>query len=150
MPQARTDDKSTLVQVMAWCHQATSHYLNQCWPRSPTPYGVTRPQWVNSLALARCPNNFETIIFELITQNLALTVELFTSECYTQNIINEKSTSLQWMACCCCQAPSHYMTQCWSWSMFPYGITRQQWVEQVGLHSIAQFHTNPISLSVYA
>ena len=22
---------STLVQVMAWCHQATSHYLNQCW-----------------------------------------------------------------------------------------------------------------------
>ena len=42
-----TDDKSTLVQVMAWCRQATSHYLNQCWPRSPTPYGVTRPQWVN-------------------------------------------------------------------------------------------------------
>ena len=41
-----TDDQSTLVQVMAWCHQATSHYLNQCWPRSPTPYGVTRPQWV--------------------------------------------------------------------------------------------------------
>ena len=42
-----TDDKSTLVQVMAWCRQATSHYLNQCWPRSPTPYGITRPQWVN-------------------------------------------------------------------------------------------------------
>ena len=29
-----SDDKSTLVQVMAWCRQATSHYLNQCWPRS--------------------------------------------------------------------------------------------------------------------
>ena len=39
-----TDDKSTLVQVMAWCHQATSHYLNQCWPRSKPPYGVTRSQ----------------------------------------------------------------------------------------------------------
>ena len=25
-----TDDKSTLVQVMVWCHQATSHYLSQC------------------------------------------------------------------------------------------------------------------------
>ena len=23
-----TDDKSTLIQVMAWCRQATSHYLN--------------------------------------------------------------------------------------------------------------------------
>ena len=42
-----TDDKSTLVQVMAWCCQATSHYLSQCWPISLSPYGVTRPQWVN-------------------------------------------------------------------------------------------------------
>ena len=48
MPLVLTDDKSTLVQVMAWCRQATSHYLNQCWPRSPTPYGVTRPQWVKN------------------------------------------------------------------------------------------------------
>ena len=38
-----TDDKSTLVQVMAWCHQVTSHYLSQCWLRSVWPYGVTRP-----------------------------------------------------------------------------------------------------------
>ena len=44
-----TDDKSTLVQVMAWCHQATSHYLNQCWPRSMSPNDVTRPQWVDWL-----------------------------------------------------------------------------------------------------
>ena len=42
-----TDDKSSLVQVMAWCRQATSHYLSQCWPRSLSPYDVTRPQWVN-------------------------------------------------------------------------------------------------------
>ena len=49
MPQDLTDDnldKSTLVQVMAWCRQATSHYLSQCWPRSMSPNGVTRPQWV--------------------------------------------------------------------------------------------------------
>ena len=41
-----TDDKSTLVQVMAWCHQAPSHYLNQCWPTSMIPYDITRLQWV--------------------------------------------------------------------------------------------------------
>ena len=39
-----TDDKSTLVQVMTWCHQATSHYLSQCWPRSLLPYDGSRPQ----------------------------------------------------------------------------------------------------------
>ena len=27
---------STLVHVMAWCHQAPSHYLNQCWPQLPS------------------------------------------------------------------------------------------------------------------
>ena len=53
MLQNLSDDKSTLVQVMAWCHQATSHYLNQCWPRSPTPYGITRPQWVNTNWLSK-------------------------------------------------------------------------------------------------
>ena len=41
------NDQSTLVQVMAWCDQATSHYLSQCWSRSLSPYSVTRPQWVN-------------------------------------------------------------------------------------------------------
>ena len=38
-----TDGKSTLVGVMAWCRQATSHYLSQCWPSFLSPYGVTRP-----------------------------------------------------------------------------------------------------------
>ena len=51
-----TDDKSKLVQIMAWCCQATSHYLSQCWPRSLSPYGVTRPQWVKKMlsCLLRC------------------------------------------------------------------------------------------------
>ena len=49
MPLDFIDDKSALVQVMAGCRQATSHYLSQCWPRARSPYGVTRPQWVNML-----------------------------------------------------------------------------------------------------
>ena len=34
MLQELADNKSTLVQVMAWYHQATSHHLSQCWPKS--------------------------------------------------------------------------------------------------------------------
>ena len=49
LSQGFADDKSTLVQVMAWCRQATSHYLSQCWHSSLSPYGVTRPQWVKSI-----------------------------------------------------------------------------------------------------
>ena len=33
MSQDLTDYKSTLVQVMAWCWEAISHYLSQCWFR---------------------------------------------------------------------------------------------------------------------
>ena len=41
------------VQVMAWCREATSHYLSQCWPISMSPYGITRPQWVKWLCYIR-------------------------------------------------------------------------------------------------
>ena len=34
MPQNTFDDWSILVQEMALCCEATSHYLSQCWPRS--------------------------------------------------------------------------------------------------------------------
>ena len=57
-----TDDKSTLVQVMAWCRQATSHYLRQCWPRSLSPCGVTRPQWVKSLPTINYFNVYDKIL----------------------------------------------------------------------------------------
>ena len=39
MPQNLTYEKSTLVQVMAWCRQAASYYLGQCWPRSMMSLG---------------------------------------------------------------------------------------------------------------
>ena len=51
LPQNLTDDLSTLVQVMAWCHRATIHYLNQCWPSSTTVYGIIWPQWVDGPGL---------------------------------------------------------------------------------------------------
>ena len=54
---------------MAWCHQAPSHYLNQCWPRSMTPYDVTRPQWVKLLKFhgkLNWPHMMYIISFEIM------------------------------------------------------------------------------------
>ena len=39
MQQKFMNEKSTLVQIMVWYHQVTSHYPSQCWPRSMSPYG---------------------------------------------------------------------------------------------------------------
>ena len=82
MPQDLTDDKSTLVQVMAWCRQAPSHYLNQCWLSSLLPYSFARPQWVNAVwptghfheNSSKLPNNHSgysptTFTFTKILQN---------------------------------------------------------------------------------
>ena len=39
-------DKSILVQVMAWCRQATIRYFSQFWPSFMSPCDVINPQWV--------------------------------------------------------------------------------------------------------
>ena len=52
MQQNLIDEKSTLVQVMAWCSQERNHYLSRCWPRSLSPYGITKPQWVKIIPQA--------------------------------------------------------------------------------------------------
>ena len=35
---------------MAWCRQATDHYLGQYSLRSMSPYGLSRPQWVKEIS----------------------------------------------------------------------------------------------------
>ena len=73
-----TDDKSTLAQVMAWCRQATSHYLSQCCPRSLSPYGITRPHWVNTLRLRRNRRHFADDIFKCIffNENVSILIKI--------------------------------------------------------------------------
>ena len=66
-----SEDKSTLVQVMAWCCQAASHYLSQCWPRSVSLFGITRAQWVNinTLRLEENGCHFADNIYKCIVFN---------------------------------------------------------------------------------
>ena len=64
------DDQSTFVEVMAWCRQATSHYLSQCWPRSMLPNGVTRPQWVKTLSPELLTNLLSITIHHLCCYSL--------------------------------------------------------------------------------
>ena len=40
MPKHQIHGKSTLFQVMAWCYQATSHFLSQYLPTFLSPHGV--------------------------------------------------------------------------------------------------------------
>ena len=53
MPQGLTASYSTLFQVMAWCRQATAHYLIQRWPRYMSTLGQIKHQNSASLAFVR-------------------------------------------------------------------------------------------------
>ena len=66
-----TDEKSALVQVMAWSHQATIHCLSSCWPRSVSPYLVTWPQWVHPCNPPQKYRNIKNIFaFSIISQHI--------------------------------------------------------------------------------
>ena len=57
--------RSASIQGMAWCRQATSHFLSKSGPRSVSPYCVTLPQWVKMHAEI-CINVCHNLIFGCI------------------------------------------------------------------------------------
>ena len=88
-----TEDISILVQVMAWCHQATSHYLSQYWPRSLSPYDVTKPQYVttnNNSILYMC------IFFVLRVQYIHSGAESHDTNRQTINSLSQTFTTIQY------------------------------------------------------
>ena len=70
------DNKWELVQVMVWYHQVSSHYLSQFWPRSISPYGVTRPQLVKQLNF----DDISQIYLIVLLENLKCLFWLFSGE----------------------------------------------------------------------
>ena len=71
MPLNCINEKSTLVQVIAWCRQTTSHYLSQCWPRSLSPFGFTRSEWVNPV------NNGKVLLNTFDSVNINLEFRIY-------------------------------------------------------------------------
>ena len=69
VPKGPIDNESTLVQVMAWRRQATSHYLSQCWTSSPTDICGTRGRWVNVTLTNMSNTSGESIIRMLAWQS---------------------------------------------------------------------------------
>ena len=60
------DDKSTLVQVIAVKHQASTWAIFLS--RSVSPYGVTRPQWVKYMVIQIMDGNYQFQPFSVISQ----------------------------------------------------------------------------------
>ena len=64
-------------QWLGW-HEATHHYLNQCWPRSMVPCDISGPQWVNTLRPRQNGRHFADDIFKCIflNENVSIAIEI--------------------------------------------------------------------------
>ena len=118
IPQNLTNEKSKLVQVMAWCLQATSHYLRSWANVEPDlcRHMVSRPQVLKHGKFS--PKYSQETGVSLWVQSVTYLI------CSVFAIVNllgpsdatwrhrTESTVAQVMACCL-TAPSHYLNQCW-------------------------------------
>ena len=127
MPQGLTDDKSTLVQVMAWCREATSHHLNQCWLRSLAPYGVTRPQWVK-------PNSRE----------ISFAYKLF-SKCHiVPKFCREHDTETVVLCGCKRSKRSGNWNCCYGWTRFEFKIIWE--ISSIAITTSGRFYSHGLTL----
>ena len=74
IPQNLTNEKSKLVQVIAFCHQPTECYVSQCWPKSLSQdhnelnhmhYGSKKKTIVSKPKNSRCLS-LDKLVSELI------------------------------------------------------------------------------------
>ena len=101
-----------LVQVMAWCRQVTSQCLGQYLPSSISPYGVTRPQWVNVYVPQQIYSNFTDDYFRriglnndiyILTHWQSVTLNVLKYRCHYSRNFGKMATILQtalWNAFC--------------------------------------------------
>ena len=62
---------------MAWCHQATSHYLNQCWHSSPMHICIIRPPYIDELVQERCNSIANALELRLSCTISSICVQVF-------------------------------------------------------------------------
>ena len=94
-----TDDSLTLVQVMAWCCQATNHSPSQYWASSSQAYGIIMPR---VKAWAKWPPCYKQLFQILFLEKLKFRflIQLSLTWMFIRNgQISNKSASVQVLAC---------------------------------------------------
>ena len=83
---------------------------------------------INSLPPRRCRCNLKLVILKLISKIDSISCKI-ALRWIPQDVSDDKSILVQVMSWCC-QATSHYSSQCWLLTsrMLPYGVTRPHWI----------------------
>ena len=126
IPDASTADTLEIPQsyaeLLMLCLYIFFLYVNDCDGRT---IHLMSKLLINSLVPGRCGSDFESVISEhMLCIKLRSTCAL---RWILQSTFNAKSALVQVMVWCLL-ATSHYLSQCWSRFLSPYGVTGPQWV----------------------
>ena len=141
---------------MAWCRQATSHYLSQCWPRSIWVYGITRLQWVNATCVQSThywvgvesrnigPDDLPVgywILGAFLSWPSCVEHEPRCISCYKQYVTPDLSwdnlifnrnwfvyAPSQWETLLQCNIISHWLGACTKWSLLQLTVWSMPWL----------------------
>ena len=142
-----TDDELILVQVMAWCRQATSHYLNECLPTSLIPFGITRPQWVNLSHGEYFRENIKMYLHFLSFSNIAMVQVIEILPLGRQGSFYWAQSIPLLLMTWCHKEPGHQKP--WYWPTFPWIFCPQHerhWYSCLIIFFISQ-HATVMSLA---
>ena len=148
IPQNLTDQKLTLVPIMAWCHQATSHYMGQCWPRSMLSYCITWQQWVNFNKVISGNINMDLDFIWFLHNEIQKTVEIIPHGRQRDTYHTEWILGLQmtWQH----KDPGHW--QPWYWLCSPRTFQPQHYriITRIEAPDNSQIHfTNGFTLIIH-
>ena len=140
MPLDLTDDKSTLVQVMAWCRQAKTN-VDPDLCRHMASLGLNELKcwacWALNNMTAFC-RYFQMHFFK---EKFCILIQI-SLKYIPGGPTDHKSALVEVMMARCSQAISHCLNQCWPRYVSLYGITGPQWVKRVGGHIFHQLGPN--------
>ena len=114
--------ESTLVQVMAWCHQLTDHYLSQCWPISMSPYLLGHNKLGYGISLNRLPWGQWFQYSNKIDEHCKLAYLLLL---YVQNWLYCNGLPACWLVIHCRRSP-YICVGIWCGGIVPFFLYLQQ------------------------
>ena len=150
-PNYSIEIKSVFFLLMLWHRCGLDHHQVWYWPnkmdrcevQGPFQYPIkpllVRSLWaaksrdLTNLPFGRCSCDLKLVMFKLISKihvvimSISFEIVLWWMP---PNLTDDKSRLVQvHVIIWCCQATSHYLSQCWPRSMLPYGVIRPQWVK---------------------
>ena len=117
--------------IVAWCCQAISHYLSQCWSKYMSSYRITKPYWVKLCAL--CYITWKSTVLDNILEPIFLTTALTVTIFSRPRKLFRVTEVILWMVYCSQVSQDVVHSDVMPWKHFLHN-PGPLWGESIGHH----------------